>query len=80
MLKLWKVQVYFYRHNQIEVTLADKSKKVISFDSAIIAAGSQPTSIPGTPDDPRIMDSTGALELKDIPRKTFNCWRWELLD
>ncbi|MDC6484920.1 NAD(P)/FAD-dependent oxidoreductase, partial [Methylophilaceae bacterium] len=55
--------------HQIEVTMADKSTKVISFDSAIIAAGSQPTSIPGTPDDPRIMDSTGALELKDIPKK-----------
>ena len=59
----------FLSPHQIEVTMADKSTKVISFDSAIIAAGSQPTSIPGTPDDPRIMDSTGALELKDIPKK-----------
>ena len=59
----------FLTPHQIEVTMADKSKKVISFDSAIIAAGSQPTSIPGTPNDPRIMDSTGALELKDIPKK-----------
>ena len=59
----------FLSPHQIEVTLADKSKKVISFDSAIIAAGSQPNSIPGTPNDPRIMDSTGALELKDIPKK-----------
>ena len=59
----------FLSPHQIEVTLTDKSKKVISFDSAIIAAGSQPNSIPGTPDDPRIMDSTGALELKDIPKK-----------
>ena len=59
----------FLSPHQIEVTLADKSKKVISFDSAIIAAGSQPNSIPGTPDDPRIMDSTGALELKDIPKR-----------
>ena len=59
----------FLSPNQIEITLTDKSKKVVSFDSAIIAAGSQPTSIPGTPDDPRIMDSTDALELKDIPEK-----------
>ena len=58
MFKLLRVQVYFYHPHQIEVTMADKSTKVISFDSAIIAAGSQPTSIPGTPDDPRIMDST----------------------
>ena len=59
----------FLSPHQIEVTMADKSTKIISFDAAIIAAGSQPTSIPGTPDDPRIMDSTGALELKDIPKK-----------
>ena len=59
----------FLSPNQIEVTLNDGAKKVIGFTSAIIAAGSQPTKIPNTPDDPRIMDSTGALELKDIPKK-----------
>ncbi|HRK95803.1 MAG TPA: dihydrolipoyl dehydrogenase [Rhodospirillales bacterium] len=42
----------------------------ISFDQAIIAAGSQPVEIPGFPhDDPRVMSSTGALELKDIPKR-----------
>jgi dihydrolipoamide dehydrogenase len=45
-------------------------KRVVSFDHCIIAAGSQSTQIPGLPyDDPRLMDSTGALELKDIPKR-----------
>jgi dihydrolipoamide dehydrogenase len=44
--------------------------KTLSFDNCIIAAGSQSAKIPGFPyDDPRLMDSTGALELKDIPRR-----------
>ena len=59
----------FISPNQITVTTPDGSRKVVGFQSAIIAAGSQPTKIPGTPDDERIMDSTGALELKDIPKK-----------
>ena len=42
----------------------------IRFDQAIIAAGSQPTKIPIFPhDDPRLLDSTDALELKEIPKK-----------
>jgi len=59
----------FISSNQITVKLVDGSKKIIGFKSAIIAAGSQPTKIPGMPEDDRIMDSTGALELKDIPKK-----------
>ncbi len=40
----------------------------ITFESAIIAAGSEPVALPFIPkDDPRVIDSTGALELKDIP-------------
>ena len=39
----------------------------VSFKHAIIAAGSHPTSLPGLPDDPRIIDSTGALTLAEIP-------------
>ena len=41
----------------------------ISFKSAIIAAGSKPIVIPNTPDHPNIIDSTGALEFKDIPQR-----------
>ncbi len=59
----------FSSSNQITVNLNNGAKKIIGFKSAIIAAGSQSSKIPNTPDDERIMDSTGALELKDIPKK-----------
>ncbi|MCH9782241.1 MAG: dihydrolipoyl dehydrogenase [Betaproteobacteria bacterium] len=62
-------QGQFISANQISVTAKDGLQTIIGFQSAIIAAGSQPTKIPGTPVDDRIMDSTGALELKDIPKK-----------
>ncbi len=52
----------------LEVETAD-GKLAVSFDQAIIAAGSQASSIPGIPhDDPRVIDSTGALELPGIPK------------
>ena len=41
-------------------------KQKIVFEQAIIAVGSQPISLPFLPDDPRIIDSTGALELKEV--------------
>lgn len=44
-------------------------KKVVRFAKAIIAAGSQAVKLPFIPDDPRIVDSTGALELKGAPNK-----------
>ncbi|MGE0798974.1 MAG: dihydrolipoyl dehydrogenase [Lautropia sp.] len=44
-------------------------KKLIRFDQAIIAAGSQPVKLPFLPDDPRIVDSTGALELRQRPKR-----------
>ena len=44
-------------------------KKVIRFAQAIIAAGSQAVRLPFIPEDPRIVDSTGALELKAVPKK-----------
>ena len=47
-----------------------EGRKVVSFDNCIIAAGSQSAKIPGLPyDDKRLMDSTGALELADIPKR-----------
>ena len=59
----------FTSPHMIEVKSPDGVKK-ISFDHAIIAAGSQSAKIPGLPyDDPRLMDSTAALELKDIPKR-----------
>lgn len=74
MAKQRKVEIHegdgkFISPNEISVTNKDGNSRLIKFQSAIIAAGSQPTKIPNTPDDDRIMDSTGALELKDIPKK-----------
>ncbi len=50
-------------------TEQDGKKTVIKFEQCIIAAGSSVTRIPGLPDDPRIMDSTGALELAELPER-----------
>lgn len=44
-------------------------KEVIRFQKVIIAAGSQPIKLPFLPDDPRVVDSTGALLLKNIPKR-----------
>jgi dihydrolipoamide dehydrogenase len=69
-----KVQVVqgtgrFTAAHMLEVQTAEGARRV-SFDYAIIAAGSQSARIPGFPyDDQRLMDSTGALELRDIPRR-----------
>jgi dihydrolipoamide dehydrogenase len=47
-----------------------EGRKVVSFDHCIVAAGSQSARIPGLPyDDPRLMDSTGALELAEVPKR-----------
>ena len=43
--------------------------ETIGFNKCIIAAGSEPAMLPGLPDDPRIVDSTGALELDPIPER-----------
>jgi dihydrolipoamide dehydrogenase len=52
-------------------TAQDKTgtKKVIAFKRCIIAAGSQAVRLPFLPEDPRIVDSTGALGLKEVPKK-----------
>ncbi len=41
----------------------------VTFEKCVIAAGSQPVMLPGLPDDPRIIDSTGALEIDPLPRR-----------
>jgi dihydrolipoamide dehydrogenase len=66
-----KVQVLhgvgeFISPNQIRVASGEE-ETIISFEHAVIAAGSQAAKVPIFPDDPRIIDSTGALELKEIP-------------
>lgn len=57
----------FTSQHQIAVTAADGKTTLVGFENAIIAAGSQATKFPGAPEDERIMDSTGALALADIP-------------
>lgn len=56
----------FVSPNQISVD-TQEGVQTIDFENAIIAAGSRAASLPGCPDDPRVMDSTGALELAEIP-------------
>jgi dihydrolipoamide dehydrogenase len=59
----------FISPNEIEVEGAG-GKKLVRFEKAIIAAGSQAVKLPGFPwDDPRMMDSTDALMLADVPKK-----------
>jgi len=58
----------FTSPNTLAVTGADGTT-TIEFKQAIIAAGSEPVRLPGLPEDPRIIDSTGALELTDIPAR-----------
>jgi dihydrolipoamide dehydrogenase len=47
---------------------AGDGRRSVRFANAIIAAGSQASKLPFLPDDPRIMDSTGALELRSLPK------------
>lgn len=55
--------------NMIEV-IEDGKVTTVSFDQCIIAAGSEPVHLPFLPhDDERVIDSTGALELKDVPKR-----------
>jgi dihydrolipoamide dehydrogenase len=61
-------------HLEVALTSGDGhrpsgEKKTIRFDKAIIAAGSEAAKLPFMPDDPRIVDSTGALELPSIPKR-----------
>jgi len=55
--------------NSLEVAGADGASKTITFDNAIIAAGSQAIRLPFQPDDERILDSTSALALADVPKR-----------
>jgi dihydrolipoamide dehydrogenase len=74
LAKQRKVQVItgvsrFISAHMVEVQTSE-GRKTVSFDYAIIAAGSQSARIPGFPyDDDRLLDSTSALQLKDIPKR-----------
>jgi dihydrolipoamide dehydrogenase len=74
LAKARKVQVVngygsFTGPNMIEVD-NNGEKSTVSFDQCVIAAGSEPVTLPFIPhDDPRVIDSTGALELEDVPER-----------
>ena len=57
----------FLDPHHVEVTGSGGKKQVVRFEQCIIAAGSQPAKLPFLPEDPRIIDSTGALELQGVP-------------
>ncbi|HKU85187.1 MAG TPA: dihydrolipoyl dehydrogenase [Casimicrobiaceae bacterium] len=66
----------FLDPHHLEVDLSEEhhrkvtgEKRTIRFQKAIIAAGSQAAKLPFMPDDPRVVDSTGALELGSIPKR-----------
>lgn len=74
LAKQRKVQVIqgegkFISAHKLLVKSADGKEQTIEFKHAIIAVGSRPVKLPFLPDDPRIMDSTGALDLTDIPKR-----------
>jgi dihydrolipoamide dehydrogenase len=58
----------FVDAHHVEVSASDGSKRIVKFEHCIIAAGSQAVKLPFIPDDPRVVDSTGALELKGLPK------------
>jgi dihydrolipoamide dehydrogenase len=60
----------FASTHELEVTGPDGATKLVTFDQAIIAAGSEPVALPFIPhDDPRVLDSTAALDLADVPER-----------
>ena len=74
MAKMRKVEVVtgvgsFLDPYHVEAVGSDGSKKVIRFQKSIIAAGSQAVALPFMPKDERVVDSTGALLLKSIPKR-----------
>jgi dihydrolipoamide dehydrogenase len=69
MAKLRKITVLTGVGSFVDSHHLSVNGKTVKFSSAIIAAGSQAAKLPFLPDDPRIFDSTGALELKSVPKR-----------
>jgi dihydrolipoamide dehydrogenase len=59
----------FTSPHQLRVELAEGGTTAVDFEQAIIAAGSEPLTLPFIPSDPRIIDSTGALEVGKVPER-----------
>jgi len=58
----------FVNSTTVSVTKTEGGEEKLTFDNIILATGSRPAMIPGLPNSPRIMDSTGGLALADIPK------------
>jgi dihydrolipoamide dehydrogenase len=58
----------FSTSNTLRVQRSEGGEESLTFDNVILATGSRPAMIPGLPPSPRIMDSSGALELRDVPK------------
>lgn len=71
----------FLSAHHLEVSDGEE-RRVIGFKTCVIAAGSESVKLPGFPDDPRIMDSAGALALKTVPPSLLvvggesSVWKW----
>ncbi|PCI37187.1 MAG: dihydrolipoyl dehydrogenase, partial [Elusimicrobia bacterium] len=59
----------FLNANTVEVESADGLKRTIAFENAILATGSRPMRLPFLPDSERVLDSTGALDIKVVPKR-----------
>jgi dihydrolipoamide dehydrogenase len=69
LAKQRKVEVVHGEARFTGASTLEVGERTISFDNCIIAAGSESARLPDLPDDPRIFDSTGALELGSIPKR-----------
>jgi len=67
-IKFIQGKAKFLSSNSLEIQKADGSKETLSFDKAILATGSSPIPLPFAPKSPRVMDSTSALEIENVPK------------
>ena len=66
-VEVWQGEGRFLGPHTLAVRAPDGKERLASFDHAIVAAGSRPARLPGQPADPRILDSTSALALQEVP-------------
>ena len=67
-VRVMRGRATFASPTSVAVARDGEPPETVAFRHAIVAAGSRPVGLPGLPDDPRIIDSTGALALADVPK------------